>query len=431
MQDGVPHLVVVPDVEGAEHVQRFCILAKGSAVVPDLLLLVAHRAHTRTEFYYRVVQHYLHQSHRGCQDVEGQEDLLVQLREVPLQEIQKVEGVRQSVRIYVRVFHYHPAGDQGEEHQHEGEDQQGHGGEILAEAVDLGGVTLQEGSVGDVPGEDVEEGEGDDHGDACVKEAGHNQDKVEVRGLLVDIQFEIGDLFVHGFLKDFSLVILEFVFADAAAPVEDVDQPYDYSVEDEIVGEEGWYVSVPDGCEGGVETEFGHLQEICDIGWDYGQEGNVTAGLEPEYIGIDEYGDEDGVEDQEYCVYCCFGVEPAGLGEGPHAVDQFVHNEPKNKVSDGFGDEDDVLDGLLNIDIFEVAGAGSADGLISEGGDQIGIAVAPDQSLVVGCGHSNRIEGVGVDPIAVVGVRGDVDSTYAYNCATEAEEEENDEDGED
>ena len=239
MENGVSHLVVVPDVEGTEHVQRFCVFAEGPAVIPDFLLLVAHRAHACTEFYYRVVQHYFDQGHCRSEDIEGQEDLLVQLREVPLQEVQEVEGGRQPVRVYVRVFHYHPAGHQGEQHQHEGEYQQCHRGEILTEAVDFGGMALQEGAVGDVPGEDIEEGEGDDHRNACVEEAGHHQDEVEVGSLLIDVQFEVSDLFVHGFLKDFSLIVLEFIFADATAPVEDVDQPDHNSVEDEIVGEKG------------------------------------------------------------------------------------------------------------------------------------------------------------------------------------------------
>ena len=120
-----------------------------------------------------------------------------------------------------------------------------------------------------------------------MEEAGHNEDEVEVRSLLVHVKFEIGDLFVHRFLKNFPLIILKPIFGDTAAPVEDVDQPDHNSVEDKIVGEERRYVSVPYGREGRVEAEIGHFQEIGNIGGDDGQEGDVAAGLETEYIGVD------------------------------------------------------------------------------------------------------------------------------------------------
>lgn len=107
-------------------------------------------------------------------------------------------------------------------------------------------MILQERTVGEVPGEDVEPGEGNQSRDASVEKSGDDDNEIEIRGLLVDFDLEVSDLSIHSFLKNFPLIILKLIFGDTAASEEDVDQPDSNGVEDEIVSEERRNISIPD-----------------------------------------------------------------------------------------------------------------------------------------------------------------------------------------
>lgn len=97
-------------------------------------------------------------------------------------------------------------------------------------------------------------------------------------------------------MENLSLVFLQLVLADAAAAIENVDQPDSESVENEEIGEEGRHVAVPDVGEGGVETNSVDRKEVGDVCRNNGQKGYITRWLESKNICVDQDGDENGVE---------------------------------------------------------------------------------------------------------------------------------------
>ena len=132
-----------------------------------------------------------------------------------------------------------------------------------------------------------------------MEDRSHENNKVEIGGLFVDLQLEVSDLLIHGLLEYSSLVVLELLLGDAAAAVEDVDKPDPEGIEDEIVGEEGGDIPVPDWGEGGVKVKLGHFEEVLYIAGDDGDEGYIAAGLEAEYIRIYKHWQDYTVEQEE------------------------------------------------------------------------------------------------------------------------------------
>lgn len=85
----------------------------------------------------------------------------IQFGEVTLDEIQEGKGVGNSWRVDVAVGDKHPLADQREENGDEEENPESEGGKLLPESVYFGGVALQEGTIDDVPGDNVKHSEGE------------------------------------------------------------------------------------------------------------------------------------------------------------------------------------------------------------------------------------------------------------------------------
>jgi len=157
-------------------------------------------------------------------------------------------------------------------------------------------VVLQKTPVDDVARHDVEEGQRHKHRDARPEDAGHDDDQVETGCLFVHFQLEVGHrrvhghLRVHGLLQDTIRRVSERVLAAEAALEEDVRAPKADSVEEDVVGEDGRDVAVPDGTEVGVKRKVFDFEEVADTRRDDCQEGDVGGGSEAEDIGVDEDG---------------------------------------------------------------------------------------------------------------------------------------------
>lgn len=70
VQDGIPHMIIISDVVGAQDVDTLSVLAEGAGVVVDLLLLIAQVAEARAETDYAVVDNYLAQCYNRNKQVE-------------------------------------------------------------------------------------------------------------------------------------------------------------------------------------------------------------------------------------------------------------------------------------------------------------------------------------------------------------------------
>lgn len=77
VQDGVPHMIIVSNVVGAQDVNALGVLAERACVVVYLLLLVAQVAKARTETNYAVVDYHLAQGYKRNQQVKWQIGLLI------------------------------------------------------------------------------------------------------------------------------------------------------------------------------------------------------------------------------------------------------------------------------------------------------------------------------------------------------------------
>lgn len=99
------------------------------------------------------------------------------------------------------------------------------GTEVFSQSTHLRRLTLEEGTVRDVAGEDVEESEGDENRDSCTEESSHEEDKVGIGSFLGDVQLELSNLAVHLFLEDLSLLALQFFGVGAAAFIEEEGAP--------------------------------------------------------------------------------------------------------------------------------------------------------------------------------------------------------------
>lgn len=151
-------------------------------------------------------------------------------------------------------------------------------------------MVLQKTPVDDVARHDVEEGQRHKHRNTRPEDAGHDDDQVETGCLFVHFQLEVGHLRVHGLLQDTILLVSEGVLAAAAAIEEDVRAPQADSVEEDVVGEDGRDVAVPDGSEVGVKRKVFDFEEVTDTRRDDCQEGDVGGGSEAEDVGVDEDG---------------------------------------------------------------------------------------------------------------------------------------------
>ena len=280
-----------------------------------------------------------------------------------------MESCWKTIWVYGCVFNYHPTSYQWEDDEHDRADQKGYLAEIFTQALYLWRVALEERTVGEVSWEDVQPCQGKEGRDTCIEECGNDDNQIEVGCFLVNLYLEISDLPVHCFLKNFSLVLLKLIFRDATATEKDVDKPDSYGIENEIVGEERRDVSIPNIGERWIEVELGYFEEVGNITGDDGNEGDIATGFESEDICIDEYRYHDGVESEEDGIDGSFEIESSSLREGSHTIDQLIHNETKNDVSDSFSDQHHILDRLLDIYVSDVVLACCCYGIVTEGGD--------------------------------------------------------------
>ncbi len=236
-------------------------------------------------------------------------------------------------------------------------------------------MVLEQTPVDDVTRHDVEEGQRHKHRDTWPEDAGHDDDQVETGCLFVHFQLEVGHLLVHGFLQDATLLVLEGVPAAATTFKEDVWAPQTYSVEEDVVCEDGRDVAVPDSSKVGVKWEVLDFEEVSNPRRDDCQEGHITGRSEAKDVGVDEYGYEQRVEGEEECQDGSLILESGWEGSRSHEVDELFRDKTEKNVGDWGGDDDCVLDCLLYINVLEIVIASCLDGWISKRTNQVSVAV--------------------------------------------------------
>jgi hypothetical protein len=68
---------------------------------------------------------------------------------------------------------------------------------------------LQKRPIDDIAAQQIDIGQWDKDGYPSAEDAAHNHSQVEISSLLIDIQFKLSNFFIHVFLQDFSLLLLE------------------------------------------------------------------------------------------------------------------------------------------------------------------------------------------------------------------------------
>lgn len=130
------------------------------------LALVAQWAHPRAAADESVVQEELAECYQGNAQVEGQVELLVELINDSV-EVGKCHG--QLAGVNCRVGSKHPLPNDRASHEQKREDADREGTELLAKPLDSGRVVLQEGAIGDVPAEKVDESKWNERGNTYAE----------------------------------------------------------------------------------------------------------------------------------------------------------------------------------------------------------------------------------------------------------------------
>lgn len=146
---------------------------------------------------------------------------------------------------------------------------------------------MKERTVGDVPAEKVDKGKGYECGHSCAEEHGHDYDEINIRRLLVDIEFIGSDLLVHVFLQNAALLFLEGSLTWCAL-IEKEENPNYYCIDDDEVDVNNRDVLIPHRVKIGVKGEVIDREEIFHICWDYCDERHIVTRLEAEDVGVDQ-----------------------------------------------------------------------------------------------------------------------------------------------
>ena len=211
-----------------------------------------------------------------------------------------------------------------------------------------------------------------------------------------------------------------------AAFVEGEEHPYGERVENEEIGENGRDVAIPQGREVGVERNIAHFEDLARISRDDREQRDVAARLKTENVRVDQHRHHHRVEHQEKSVYCSLGKQRRLLRGRPHAVDQPVDDEAEEKVHEGSSEDDHILNGLLHVYSSQIFLASSFDGAVSEGVEQVGIAVAFKHRVACGSGGGRSV-GRNCNPIAIFSLGCDVDAAQADNDAADEKKDQDDE----
>ena len=100
------------------------------------------------------------------------------------------------------------------------------------------------------------------------------------------------------FLENFSFVILKSIIAGKAL-IDKKEEPGDSCVNNEEVGKDGRYVSVPSCVEIGVKRKCGEFEEIFNICRNCCEKGYIVAWSETKDVSIDKNRHKDCVEYQK------------------------------------------------------------------------------------------------------------------------------------
>lgn len=182
-------------------------------------------------------------------------------------------------------------------------------------------------------------------------------------------------------LQNLALFVSEGVSAGSAFR-EQEEEPDNESIEDEIVGEYRRNVAVPDGLVIEVKLKTVHLQEVAEICRDDLDEGEVGGSLEAEDIGVEQDRQEDSIEDHEDSVDHRLGLQGSRLRTRLGAVDCLVDDQPEKHIRYCCHQNNGDLDDLLEINRSGVLATEGLNRGVSEGGEDVRVAVTFYFSLV-------------------------------------------------